>query len=87
MQRFDIIEPMLNEAVSDMIISLWPSDRQAIAKLADEECEQLMKKAGIKSVDWETKEEKDLESSHWFRHLKSLNFIAESERIDAEGEE
>jgi len=70
--RFDLIEPVLKEAAQEMFLSLSPSDREIIAKQADDETVNLMKKAGITSYDWEKQENVDPTSISWSRALKML---------------
>ena len=75
--RFDLIEPVLKEAVQDMFLSLTPSDQEIIAKQADDETVNLMKKAGITSFDWEKQENVDPTSITWSRALKMLSIDKE----------
>nr|WP_323145344.1 hypothetical protein [Shewanella sp.]WPT09131.1 putative antitoxin [Shewanella sp.] len=75
--RFDLIEPVLKSAAQEMFLSLSPSDREIIAKQADDETVNLMKKAGITSYDWEKQENVDPTSISWSRALKILSIDKE----------
>lgn len=77
--RFDLIEPVLKEAAQEMFLSLSPSDREIIAKQADDETVNLMKKAGITSFDWEKQENVDPTSVSWSRALKFIATQQEQE--------